>query len=54
MPGASGCVLTLFGYPPEPIDEMINEESALPSAAGSNETVQLFDTEYVAAGLVWP
>lgn len=54
VPGANGCVLSLFGYPPEPIDETIDEESTLPSPAGSNETVHQFDTEYVAAGLVWP
>lgn len=52
--GTNGCVLTLFGYPPMGINGLINTESGFPSAAGNNETIQEFDTEFVSAALVWP
>ncbi len=53
-PGANGCVLTLFEFIPISIDTPINEQQALPSAAGSNEARQNFETEFVAAGTVYP
>ncbi len=53
-PGATGCVLTLFGIPPEEIDETINAESSLPSEAGSNTTIQEFGRESVSSALVYP
>lgn len=53
-PGASGCVLTLFGYIPISINSAINFTSALPSPAGSNTTIQNFDTEHVSAATVYP
>ncbi|HYJ20592.1 MAG TPA: hypothetical protein VEW07_01060 [Solirubrobacterales bacterium] len=53
-PGASGCVLTLFGYLPISIDIPINTQSALPSPAGSNTTIQKFNAEHVAAVAVYP
>jgi hypothetical protein len=53
-PGASGCVLTLFGYIPISINGVINAQSALPSPAGSNTTIQKFDTEHVTAATVYP
>ena len=53
-PGASGCVLTLFGYIPISINSAINAQSALPSPAGSNTTIQNFDTEHVSAAVVYP
>jgi hypothetical protein len=53
-PGATGCVLTLFGYPPESIDETINAEGGLPAAAGTNETLQEFSRESVSSALVYP
>jgi len=52
--GTNGCVLTLFGYPPIGINGLINSEAGFPSAAGDNETIQEFDTEFVSAALVWP
>lgn len=53
-PGASGCVLTLFGYIPISINGVINEASSLPSPAGSNTAILGFGTESVAAALVYP
>jgi hypothetical protein len=53
-PGASGCVLTLFGYIPISLNGVINAQSKLPSPAGSNTTTQNFDTEYVSAEAVYP
>jgi hypothetical protein len=39
-PGASGCVLTLFGFIPISINGLVNSQSGLPAAAGTNETIQ--------------
>jgi hypothetical protein len=39
-PGASGCVLTLFGFLPISINGLVNAQSGLPAAAGTNETKQ--------------
>jgi len=52
-PGASGCVLTLFGFIPVSINGLVNAQSGLPAASG-NETVQNIDTELVEVGLVYP
>jgi hypothetical protein len=46
-PGASGCVLTLFGFIPISINGLVNAQSGLPAAAGTNSTVQNFDAEVV-------
>lgn len=48
-PGASGCVLTLFGFIPISINGLVNAQSGLPSPAGTNETVQNFNVELVNA-----
>ena len=48
-PGASGCVLTLFGFIPISINGLVNTASGLPAAAGTNETVQNFKGELVNA-----
>jgi hypothetical protein len=48
-PGANGCVLTLFGFIPISINGLVNAQSGLPAAAGTNETVQNFDAELVNA-----
>jgi hypothetical protein len=53
-PGASGCVLTLFGFIPISINGLVNSQSGLPAAAGTNETRQDFDIEVVEASLVYP
>lgn len=42
-PGASGCTLTLFGFIPISINGLVNSQSGLPAAAGTNTTVQNFD-----------
>jgi len=54
VPGASGCVLTLFGFIPISLNNLVNEQAGLPSAAGKNSTVEDFDTELVARELVYP
>ncbi len=36
------------------INGVINAQSALPSPAGSNTTIQNFDTEHVSAATVYP
>lgn len=53
-PGASGCVLTLFGFIPVSINGLVNSQSGLPAAAGTNETVQNFDLEVVGSNTVYP
>jgi hypothetical protein len=53
-PGANGCVLTLLGFIPVSLDEVVNLASSLPSPAGSNETVQDFNLETVASKFVYP
>ena len=53
-PGASGCVLTLFGFIPISINGLVNSQSGLPSAAGNNETRQLIDSEVAETFRVYP
>jgi len=53
-PGASGCVLTLFGFIPISINGLVNSQSGLPSAAGNNEAVQNFNLELAERNLVYP
>lgn len=53
-PGASGCVLTLFGFIPISINGLVNSASGLPAAAGTNETVQEMTTEFVTRSVVYP
>jgi hypothetical protein len=48
-PGASGCVLTLFGFLPISLNGLVNVASGLPAAAGTNETKQNFNLELVNA-----
>lgn len=52
-PGASGCVLTLFGFIPISINGLVNSQSGLPAAAGTNETVQNFDAAAVSAAIAF-
>jgi hypothetical protein len=52
-PGASGCVLTLFGFIPISINGLVNTASGLPAKAGTNTTIQNIDTEFVEIGLVY-
>jgi len=53
-PGASGCVLTLFGFIPISINGLVNSASGLPAAAGTNETVQEITTELALENKVYP
>jgi hypothetical protein len=53
-PGASGCVLTLFGFIPISINGLVNSQSGLPAAAGTNETTQNYTLEIVERNLVYP
>lgn len=53
-PGATGCVLTLFGFLPISINGLVNSQSGLPSPAGNNETVQNFDAEIAVLSAVYP
>jgi hypothetical protein len=53
-PGASGCVLTLFGFIPISINGLVNTQSGLPAAAGTNETIQNIDTEFAPTRRVYP
>jgi hypothetical protein len=52
-PGASGCVLTLFGFIPISINGLVNTQSGLPAPAGTNETKQNFDIELVERSFVY-
>lgn len=53
-PGASGCTLTLFGFIPVDIDPLVNLQSGLPAAAGTNETVQNYNSESTLKSKVYP
>lgn len=53
-PGASGCVLTLFGFIPISINGLVNSQSGLPAAAGTNETRQVISTEIAEEYRVYP
>jgi hypothetical protein len=53
-PGASGCVLTLFGFIPISINGLVNQQSGLPSPAGHNATSQNVNIEAVESELVYP
>jgi hypothetical protein len=53
-PGANGCVLTLFGFIPISLNSTVNSQSGLPSPAGTNETVQIVDTELAEPSFVYP
>ena len=44
-PGASGCVLKLFGFIPISLNGFVNEQAGLPAAAGTNEAVQNINIE---------
>ncbi len=46
-PGVNGCVLTLFGFIPISINGLVNSQSGLPAASGTNEAVQNFNAEIV-------
>jgi hypothetical protein len=52
-PGATGCVLTLFGFIPISINGLVNAQSGLPAAAGTNETRQVFDLEATSIAAVY-
>jgi hypothetical protein len=53
-PGASGCVLTLFGFIPISLDTLVNAQSGLPAAAGTNETRQVTSSEATDQEIVYP
>jgi len=53
-PGASGCVLTLFGFIPISINGLVNSTSGLPSPAGTNETIQNFNGQLAFYRFVYP
>ncbi len=53
-PGANGCVLTLFGFIPISINGLVNSQSGLPAAAGTNETTQNTDFEVSSPSFVYP
>ena len=53
-PEANGCVLTISGSPPIPIDSLINSQNGLPAAAGTNRAILDFDTELVEDAVVYP
>jgi hypothetical protein len=53
-PGASGCVLTLFGFIPISINGLVNSQSGLPAASGKNETQQVIDQEVAGSSVVYP
>jgi hypothetical protein len=53
VPGASGCVLKLFGFIPISLNGFVNSQSGLPAAAGTNEAVQNFSIELTPQALVY-
>ncbi len=54
VPGASGCKLTLFGFIPISLNDLVNFQAGLPSPAGTNEAVQEFDGELTPVTTVYP
>lgn len=53
-PGANGCVLKLFGFIPISLNSIVDLQSGLPSAAGTNETVQYTDLHITPATRAFP
>jgi hypothetical protein len=53
-PGATGCVLTLFGFIPVSMNGLVNSQSGLPAPAGTNETVQDQDLHLALVDRVYP
>lgn len=53
-PGASGCVLKLFGFIPISLNGFVNSQAGLPSPAGTNETIQDFKLELTPQAVVYP
>lgn len=53
VPGASGCVLKLFGFIPISLNGFVNEQSGLPSGAGHNEAVQNINIEVTLQEIVY-
>jgi hypothetical protein len=47
-------VLTLFGFIPISINGLVNSQSGLPAAAGTNATSQNNNSEVVAVEKVYP
>jgi hypothetical protein len=53
-PGASGCVLNLLGLLGLDVNALVNVQSGIPAAAGTNETQQEIDIELAGIGSVFP
>lgn len=53
VPGASGCVLKLFGFIPISLNSFVNSQAGLPSAAGHNEAEQDIDIQIALQGSVY-
>jgi hypothetical protein len=53
-PGASGCVLKLFGFIPISLNSFVNSQSGLPAPAGTNEAVQNFNLDIAERPNVYP
>lgn len=52
-PGASGCTLTVFGIPIG-INGLVDSQSGLPAAAGTNTTRQAYEQDAVGVKVVYP
>jgi hypothetical protein len=53
-PAASGCRLTLAGLETLNIDGLVDSQSGLPAAAGTNTTEQFINTEIAGSEVVYP
>jgi hypothetical protein len=53
VPGASGCVLKLFGFIPISLNGFVNSQAGLPSPAGTNEAVQELDIKITLQEFVY-
>jgi hypothetical protein len=47
-------VLTVFGFIPISINSLVDSQSGLPAAAGTNETIQNVNSEFAERTRVYP
>jgi hypothetical protein len=54
VPTATGCTMTMFGFIPVNLDNMVDKQSGLPAAAGFSEAHEIADGEVAESRYVYP